>query len=432
MSEIIPGGSFRMRRWKNSFLSRLAARMGFGPDARAHDLPPGMLLPDSSTPPIFGAPRARRSMSAGRKSFILVAAMIATAAGMYMGKSSPNADRSSPPGVEQSSDTEAEDVSNGKPGAQVSSLDVFMRTNSNTGLSVEDPSARAAAGEAEGQAREQPQQAQSGENTAPPVSALPAKGPLPASGGASKAAFSRTDADRQTRLLSQAGKLNSMQKSYGSSLASSRSAQDEAWGGSAGAAAGGAAALSGGVAGVLSVASVEEPALGAGPVVLEAAAQEDDSAPWKSMAVLAMSLLLLSAFFSAMDSSAMPDVAGHMLCGLSMALGLAALALGGIVAAKYGQGLLGGIYMIGGGVAVTAGLMALTRASLGPVSSLWMSAIAGIIGLLGAMFMSPAGGRAGISDSPAARHVRAPCPSAGFLALADYRNEAARREQAEL
>ena len=129
------------------------------------------------------------------------------------------------------------------------------------------------------------------------------------------------------------------------------------------------------------------------PVVPDTSASTDADKSLTSMANMAMMLILLSAILSAIGAALIKaaitpliylKTIGMILAGIAIALGVAAIAIGVMIMVSKGQAMMGAIYTIGGGVAVMAGIAAFSGAALG-VSALMWSAIAGIIGLLGAM-----------------------------------------------
>jgi hypothetical protein len=128
-----------------------------------------------------------------------------------------------------------------------------------------------------------------------------------------------------------------------------------------------------------------------------------DVSPWASLVKDAMTMILLSAVLSALGGKlvtkgkammANPYTAamgmilygiGIALCVVAMGLAMKAIMNGMQVIGQQGQAMLGGIYVLGGGIAMAAAIMAMTGSSLGGITPMWMSAIAGILGLLGTM-----------------------------------------------
>ncbi len=215
--------------------------------------------------------------------------------------------------------------------------------------------------------------------------------------------------------FNQAKGLRDVQKSYtGTSIDAARSTQDKAWEGTTGdgtVGAGGAGVGAGsGGAGIMSSPSLDNTTGGGGwggtgtpgePVTPNVPSPTDVS-PWAGMLQQAMMYILLSAVLSgiagylvktgnALMSNPYTAPMGAMLRMVGMllavvALGLAIMALMIGIKVMGSQMLLGTVYVLGAGVATAAAVMAMTGASVGPITPLWMSAIAGVIGLMGSMF----------------------------------------------
>jgi len=147
-----------------------------------------------------------------------------------------------------------------------------------------------------------------------------------------------------------------------------------------------------------------------------------DVSPWKGLPERAMMLILLSSVLSIIGAwvvnlgralmgnpytaaiGAIVYAIGIMICTIALAVAAMATAIGVKLISTYGQKMLGTIYTIGGGVATTAAIQAMTGISIGPVKPIWMAAIAGILGMLGGM----AGGSTGSSTSraPASQYTQ--------------------------
>ncbi|MGD9643747.1 MAG: hypothetical protein AB7V08_13530 [Elusimicrobiales bacterium] len=212
----------------------------------------------------------------------------------------------------------------------------------------------------------------------------------------------------------QAKGIRDMQKSYaGSSIDAARSTQDKAWEGatSDGEALGGGAGLSegGGGAGIVSSPSLDNLSNGVGGGTPDDAVPPDamppiDISPWAGLLSKAMMLIMISAALSAIGgmlvkkgralmSNPATAAMGMMLYMLGMLLAIAAMIMalmaimiGMQIISAFGQAMLGSVYLLGGGVAMAAAVMAMTGASLGPITPMWMSAIAGVIAMMASMF----------------------------------------------
>ena len=124
-----------------------------------------------------------------------------------------------------------------------------------------------------------------------------------------------------------------------------------------------------------------------------------DVSPWAGLPQKAMMLIMLSAVLSVLgafiiklSSSCGPFAAlvraiGIMICVIAMAVAAMAIMIGIKLMSSFGQGMLGSIYILGGGVAMAAAGMAMAGEPGQALSTnmLWMAAIAGILGLLGSM-----------------------------------------------
>ncbi|MEI7481938.1 MAG: hypothetical protein WCK75_06275 [Elusimicrobiota bacterium] len=232
------------------------------------------------------------------------------------------------------------------------------------------------------------------------------------------------------------GVKSAQQTTVGSTSADQqRSTQDKAWEGTttdavttgtggAGTTSGGSGGSGGtGTSGTDGSGIVTSPSLdntsGGGTAANETTASApgtgDDVSPWKGLPERAMMLILLSSVLSIIGAwvvdlgralmgnpytaaiGAIVYAIGIMICTIALAVAAMATAIGVKLISTYGQKMLGTIYTIGGGIASTAAIQAMTGISIGPVKPMWMAAIAGILGLLGGM----AGGSSSSSTSRA-------------------------------
>ncbi|HBB66111.1 MAG: hypothetical protein A2X28_10780 [Elusimicrobia bacterium GWA2_56_46] len=191
----------------------------------------------------------------------------------------------------------------------------------------------------------------------------------------------------------------------GRDVDSNRSTQDRAWEGSTGdgsASSAGAGVSPGeGGSGIVTSPSLDNTSTGGGggtvddPVIPDVGAPVDVS-PWQGLPQQAMMYIMLSAVLSMIGGiligmRSVPYIGmilyaiGMALCAAALALGAMALMIGIKLMSSFGQGMLGTIYTIGGGVAMAAAGMAMAGKSVGPITPMWMAGIAGILGLLGSM-----------------------------------------------
>ena len=209
--------------------------------------------------------------------------------------------------------------------------------------------------------------------------------------------------------FAQAKGLRSTQKTTAGSTGADgqRSTQDKAWEGSTpdGTTAGGAGVSGGtGGSGIVTSPSLDNTSSSGGSggttpsdTAITETPTAIDVSPWAGLPQKAMMYIMLSAMLSVLGAwvikisekcgpyAALVRAIGMIICALAMALGAMALMIGVQLMSSFGQGMLGGIYMLGGGVAIAAGVMAMTGKSVGPITPLWMAAIAGILGMLGGM-----------------------------------------------
>ncbi len=200
----------------------------------------------------------------------------------------------------------------------------------------------------------------------------------------------------------QAKGMRATQKSYsGTSIDSARSTQDKAWEGSTpdGSADGGAG-LSEGGAGVVTSPSLDNSSSGGGgggadgaDANVPDASGPTDVSPWASTVQTIMMLVLVSAILSAIASklcqAKITYVFGAVIAAIAAILGVIAIVMA--IGLMGSQALMGGLYLLGGGLAVAAAAMALMTDSSGVLapgtatSMMWLAAGAGIIGMLGSM-----------------------------------------------
>lgn len=204
--------------------------------------------------------------------------------------------------------------------------------------------------------------------------------------------------------FNQAKGLRATQKQFsGSSIDSARSTQDKAWEGSTGEGeAGGGAGLSDGGAGIVtspSLDNVGNSGGGGGTDTPDASAPDasgpTDVSPWSSLTSTIMILVMVSALLSFIASKLSGTIFGYpiavIVAGIALAIGIMALVMSVMLMAQHGQALMGGLYVLGSGLACAAAGMALAGASEsvmapGPAATvMWLAAGAGIIGLLGSM-----------------------------------------------
>jgi len=225
--------------------------------------------------------------------------------------------------------------------------------------------------------------------------------------GSSRPVFSKAQGGKKGQYgkgsLNQAKGVKATQKSYsGTNIDAARSTQDKAWEGATGeeGAAATGAGISDGGGGLVTSPSLDNAGSGGGgggvgtpdePVIPTATTPEDVS-PWKGLPQKAMMLLLLSAIISAIASAVAKIkpwgmIVACILAAVAIGLAVAAMFIGFQLTSSYGQTMLGMIYVIGGGCAIAAALMAIAGAfgMSALFNSMWMSAIAGILGLLGSM-----------------------------------------------
>lgn len=218
--------------------------------------------------------------------------------------------------------------------------------------------------------------------------------------------------------FAQAKGIRSMQKTYSGTLADQqRSTQDKAWEGSTpeGETAGGTGVSPGGESDIVTSPSLDntsssvpqnEPGITATPTAANVS-------PWGALPQMAMMLIMMSSMLSvigamlimqAHELAAQPDPTGSsqaaaaamkamgtVICSIAIGLAAAAIMIGALLVLTFSQAMMGAIYMIGGGVALAAGIVGVaagdsSEASMAIVT--WMAAIAGIISTLASMFNS--------------------------------------------
>ncbi|MHB0994961.1 MAG: hypothetical protein ACYC2I_01185 [Elusimicrobiales bacterium] len=202
----------------------------------------------------------------------------------------------------------------------------------------------------------------------------------------------------------QAKGLRATQKQFsGTSIDSARSTQDKAWEGATGdGEAGGGAGISDGGAGIVtspSLDNVGNSGGGGGSDTPDASAPDasapTDVSPWASDLSTCMMLVLLSCILSFIGAklceSKVPWIywLGVVLICVAMALAAAAMVMA--IKVMGSQKLLGGLYLIGGGLALAAAIMAFSGKTKGTENSnmtqiTWLAAGGGIISMMGSMF----------------------------------------------
>ncbi|MDD5208751.1 MAG: hypothetical protein PHV36_05145 [Elusimicrobiales bacterium] len=186
------------------------------------------------------------------------------------------------------------------------------------------------------------------------------------------------------KSLNQAKGLKAMQKTYsGTNVDSARSTQDKAWTGATaeGDVGAGGAGLGDGGAGVMTSPSLDNGGASGGgggtgaaaePLVPDANPPSDDS-PWKGMPEKAMGLILMSCMLTVAGAALIKAsnaatvavgvaggvmrIMGMILCGIAAVLAAAALVIGIQLMASHGQTMMGGIYVLGGGLAAAGAIM---------------------------------------------------------------------------
>lgn len=212
----------------------------------------------------------------------------------------------------------------------------------------------------------------------------------------------------------QAKGIRGTQKSYaGTNIDSLKGTQDKAWEGTTegGTVSGSGAGITDpGQAGVVTSPSIDNGGAAGGgnqyddPNVPDVTTNPPDVSPWASLASQAMMYIMFSAMLSAIGGilvgrGGILSIIGIALCVAALALGVMALMSGIKIMGQHGQSMLGMIYVLGGGAAITAAVMAMSGSvedAIG-IDSYWMSAIAGILGMLGSMMNTPVGGTDNIS-----------------------------------
>lgn len=234
------------------------------------------------------------------------------------------------------------------------------------------------------------------------------KGKMLAMKATSRPVFSSSQAGKKAKFgtgsLNQAKGLRATQKSYsGTSIDSARSTQDKAWEGSTGTGdASGGAGIADGGAGIVTSPSLDNGSGSTGGGTEDAAVPEasnpTDVSPWASALSQCMMLVMISAVLSAIAAKLcaikVPPwvyIIGMIIAGIAALLALMAIMKAITIMTTYGQGLLGALYLIGGGLALTSAIMALSGTSKGggfpgETTALWLAAGAGVIGMMASMF----------------------------------------------
>lgn len=200
--------------------------------------------------------------------------------------------------------------------------------------------------------------------------------------------------------------LRNMQKTYtGSNVDSARSTQDKAWEGSTaeGDAGAGGAGLGEGGAGVMTSPSLDSGGGGGGgggggttpdPVVPPASPPADAS-PWAGIPATVLALITASLILSAIASylvsigstpyTAYLRVIGYILAAAALAMAGYAMYLGLTLITQYGQNAMGGLYIVGGGAAAGAAILAFAGSVANNSMQLAFSAMAAVAVLIGGM-----------------------------------------------
>lgn len=243
------------------------------------------------------------------------------------------------------------------------------------------------------------------------------KGRMLAMKGSARPVFASSNGGKSAKVrpgaFGQAQALRATQKSYtGSEIDSLRSTQDKAWEGATGEGdvSGGAGIGSGGGgAGIVTSPSLDNSSSGAGTGKIDDAVPPDavppsNVSPWAGLLSKAMMMILFSAALSAIGAmlitkgralmgnpltaaiGIMLYMLGMMMCIMALMMAVMAMMIGIQVMTSFGQMLLGSVYLMGGGVAMAGAIMAMSGSTMGAITPLWMSAIAGVIALMASMF----------------------------------------------
>ncbi|MDP2865415.1 MAG: hypothetical protein Q8O90_04145 [Elusimicrobiota bacterium] len=204
----------------------------------------------------------------------------------------------------------------------------------------------------------------------------------------------------------QAKGLRNTQKTYtGKEVDQMRSTQDKAWEGSTaeGDAGAGGAGLADGGAGVMTSPSLDTGGSSGGgggggtipdPVVPPTTPPVDAS-PWAGIPTTVLALITASLILSAVASYLVSigntpytfylKVIGWILAGVALAMAGYAMYLGLTLMTQHGQSAMGGLYMVGGGCAAGAAILAFAGSVANNAMQLAFSAMAAVAVLIGGM-----------------------------------------------
>ena len=208
------------------------------------------------------------------------------------------------------------------------------------------------------------------------------------------------------KSLGQAKGLRNMQKTYtGSNVDSARSTQDKAWTGSTaeGDVGAGGAGLGDGGAGVMTSPSLDTGGSSGGgggggttpDPVGPPTTPPTDASPWAGIPATVLALITASLILSAIASYLVSigntpytfylKVIGWILAGVALAMAGYAMYLGLTLMTEHGQSAMGGLYMVGGGCAAGAAILAFAGSVANNSMQLAMSAMAAVAVLIGGM-----------------------------------------------
>ncbi|MEK7721171.1 MAG: hypothetical protein AAB359_02145 [Elusimicrobiota bacterium] len=230
------------------------------------------------------------------------------------------------------------------------------------------------------------------------------KGNMLAMRGSARPVFSGAKGGKGGSMGSKSRKqldaVRKTQKSYiGSNIDSARSTQDKAWEGSTseGDADSGGAGLGEGGAGVMTSPSLDSSSGNTGtsndPVVSEVTGNTDVS-PWNGLPELALALIVASILMSALASylislgKAHPvlKAAGYALAAAALVMAIYATYIGLQIMTEHGQSAMGAVYMLGGGLAAAAAILAFSGKPIASNSmQLALAAMAAAAALIGVM-----------------------------------------------
>ena len=232
------------------------------------------------------------------------------------------------------------------------------------------------------------------------------KGKMLAMKGAARPVFGSSKAGKKGAIgagaMNQAKGMREIQKSFtGTSADGARSTQDKAWVGTTAddAATGGGAGISDGGAGIVTSPSLDnvDGASGGGGTDTPDANIPDASGPentgmWTSEVTTILGLIIASAVLSFIASKLSGTVVGYWIAVILAAIAaiMAVIAIAMAIKLMGSQMLMGSLYLIGGGLAATAAVLALVGASEtaicpGAETIMILAAGAGVVSLIGSM-----------------------------------------------